>query len=222
MKFLPCELIQDILPLYHDGVCSDTSKKLVDSHLETCEKCKALLDGMTAELTMPKLEADESKPLKKIRNRQRKKTWLLGLMIGFLVIFAWVELTQHRNVKISADEYEVTKVLEFSNGMYYLEYRIPFDYNGIGADLLRAEDGSVYLQEYRPILAFRDEEEGIIRDNIIDPENHRTDLGEYIPMTAFYLGSPDGEKVLLWSAEEDYPMATPEEEEMYLYRHIFR
>lgn len=35
MKLLPCELIQDILPLYHDGVCSEVSRKLVDSHLES-------------------------------------------------------------------------------------------------------------------------------------------------------------------------------------------
>ena len=32
-------------------------------------------------------------------------------------------------------------------------------------------------------------------------------------MTAFYVGSPDSEDaVLLWSAEEEYPMATPEME----------
>ena len=107
--------------------------------------------------------------------------------------------------------------------MYYLEYRIPYDYNGMRADLLRAEDGAVYLQEYRPILARRDTEKGIIRDNIIDPENHRTDMGTEMPMTAFYLGSPGSEDaVLLWSAEEDYPMATPEEERVHLYQHIFR
>lgn len=223
MKFLPCELIQDILPLYHDGVCSDTSRKLVESHLETCEKCTAVLKGMTAEIEMPKLEADESKPLKSIKRKWRAKTWLLGLVIGFAVFFLWIELTQNRSVKIAPEEYIITNVVEFSNGMYYLEYKIPYDYNGIGADLLRDEDGAVYLQEYRPILARKDSEKGIIRDNIIDPANHRTDMGTEMPMTAFYLGLPgDEDAVLLWSAEEEYPMATPEMEEEHLYQHIFR
>ena len=202
MKFLPCDLIQDILPLYHDGVCSDTSRKLVDSHLETCEKCTAVLQGMTTELEMPKLEADETKPLKSIKRKWRVKTWLLGLVLGFSVFFLWIQLTQHRNVKIAPEEYIITNVMEFSNGMYYLEYKIPYDYDGIGADLLRDENGAVYLQEYRPILARKDTEKGIIRDNIIDPQNHRTDIGTEIPMTAFYLGLPgDENEVLLWSAE---------------------
>ena len=223
MKFLPCELIRDILPLYHDGVCSDTSRKLVDSHLETCEKCTSVLQGMTAEIEMPKLEVDAAKPLKSIKRKWRAKTWLLGLVIGFAVFFLWMELTQNKNVKIAPEEYTITNVVEFSNGMYYLEYKIPYDYNGIGADLLRDENGAVYLQEYRPILARKDTEKGIIRDNIIDPENHRTDMGTEIPMTAFYLGLPgDEDAVLLWSAEEDYPQATPEEEREHLYQHIFR
>ena len=220
---LPCEMIQDLLPLYHDGVCSQVSKTLVEEHLKECPDCAGAMEVLKSDLQMPKLEADETKSLKTIKRRWRKKTWLAGLFIGILLFFGWVELTQHRSVKIAPEEYEITKVLQFSNGMYYLEYRIPYDYNGMGADLLRAEDGAVYLQEYRPILARRDTEKGIIRDNIIDPENHRTDMGTEMPMTAFYLGSPGSEDaVLLWSAEEDYPMATPEEEKAHLYQHIFR
>ena len=220
---LPCEMIQDLLPLYHDGVCSQVSKTLVEEHLKECPDCAGAMEVLKSDLQMPKLEADETKPLKTIKRRWRKKTWLAGLFIGILLFFGWVELTQHRSVKIAPEEYEITKVLQFSNGLYYLEYRIPYDYNGMGADLLRAEDGAVYLQEYRPILARRDTEKGIIRDNIIGPENHRTDMGTEIPMTAFYLGSPDSEDaVLLWSAEEKYPLATPEMEEEYLYQFIFR
>ena len=223
MKFLPCELIRDILPLYHDGVCSDTSRKLVASHLETCEDCRKTLEAMTAEMEMPRLEADEAKPLKRIRKRQRRKTWLLGLLMALAAVIGWAELTQSCTVKLTPEDYEITNVVRFSNGMYYLEYRIPYDYNGMGADLQRTDDGAVYLQEYRPILARRDVKEGIVRSNIIDPENHRTDRGQEMPMTAFYLGLPgDEDAVLLWSAEEDYPQASPEVEEEHLYQHIFR
>lgn len=223
MKFLPCELIQDMLPLYHDGVCSEVSRKLVDSHLETCDKCTAVLEGMTAEMEMPKLESDESKPLKSLRRKWRARTCLLGLILGFVIFFSWIWLTQLSSVRVEPEEYIITNVVEFSNGMYYLEYKIPYDYNGSGADLLRDENGAVYLQEYRPILARKDAEKGMIRDNIIDPENHRTDIGTEMPMTAFYLGLPgDEDAVLLWSAEEEYPKATPEMEREHLYQHIFR
>ena len=30
----PCALIQDLLPLYRDGVCSDESRKAVEAHLK--------------------------------------------------------------------------------------------------------------------------------------------------------------------------------------------
>lgn len=37
---LPCGVIKDLLPLYHDGVCSEESRKLVEEHLAECPACK--------------------------------------------------------------------------------------------------------------------------------------------------------------------------------------
>ena len=132
-------------------------------------------------------------------------------------------MTQNWSVPLTPEDYEITNVVQFSNGMYYLEYQIPYNYRGLCADLLRTEDGSVYFQEYRPALSWKDREGGMVRSELIDPANHRTDMGEEIPMKAFYLGAPDSEDaLLLWSAEEEYPMATPEMEREQLYRNIFR
>ena len=148
---------------------------------------------------------------------------MLGLALGFAIFVSWIWLTQHSSVPLTPEDYEITNVVQFSNGMYYLEYKIPYDYNGMGADLRRDENGAVYLQEYRPILARKDEATGMIRDNLIDPANHRTDMGTEMPMTAFYLGLPgDEDAVLLWSAEEEYPIATPEMEREHLYQHVFK
>lgn len=38
-----CNLVQDLLPLYQDNVCSDNSKKVVEEHLKECEKCRNVL-----------------------------------------------------------------------------------------------------------------------------------------------------------------------------------
>ena len=35
-----CNIVQDLLPLYYDDVCSPSSKRLVEKHLKTCEKCQ--------------------------------------------------------------------------------------------------------------------------------------------------------------------------------------
>jgi predicted anti-sigma-YlaC factor YlaD len=41
-----CEIIKDLLPLYHDGVCSDDSRVMIDKHLLDCDNCKAEFQAM--------------------------------------------------------------------------------------------------------------------------------------------------------------------------------
>ena len=38
-----CEMIQDLLPLYQDNVCSTSSKKIVEEHVTNCENCRNML-----------------------------------------------------------------------------------------------------------------------------------------------------------------------------------
>ena len=45
MKY-PCNLIKDILPLYHDGVVSKESEHAVEEHLTECEDCKNYYEKM--------------------------------------------------------------------------------------------------------------------------------------------------------------------------------
>ena len=35
-----CEVVMDLLPLYHDDVVSDKTKELVREHLTECEACE--------------------------------------------------------------------------------------------------------------------------------------------------------------------------------------
>ncbi len=35
-----CEVVTDLAPMYHDGVASDASKKLVKEHLKECSECR--------------------------------------------------------------------------------------------------------------------------------------------------------------------------------------
>ena len=34
---LSCDVINDLLPLYHDEVCSEATKKIVEEHLKECQ-----------------------------------------------------------------------------------------------------------------------------------------------------------------------------------------
>ena len=47
---MDCEIVRDLLPLYHDGACSQASGAAVEEHLKTCPACRAELDAMDAPL----------------------------------------------------------------------------------------------------------------------------------------------------------------------------
>lgn len=64
MKY-PCDMIQDLLPLYIDGVCSEESKKAVDQHLSECRGCKEFYTVMC--------EADQVNIDTHNANRERQK-----------------------------------------------------------------------------------------------------------------------------------------------------
>lgn len=46
MKY-QCEMIEDLLPLYKDDVCSPSSKQAVEEHLAECPKCSEMLKNLT-------------------------------------------------------------------------------------------------------------------------------------------------------------------------------
>ncbi len=221
---LPCEMIRDLLPLYHDNVCSEVSKTIVTEHLKTCEACTKVLDDIHTEMDMPKLEADEGKPLRSIQRKWKKTTHRRGILIGlavFLVVLtSWVLLTQTNHVSIPAEDYTVHTVLQFSNGMIYMEYSHPYALFSTSADIHRTEDGAVHIIEKRPRICRNGK---TIRSRIIDPvhDTMYSNTGKEVPITAFYLGCPDeGNAVLVWSKDMKVPMATPEQEMEYLYQNI--
>ena len=39
---ITCQVVEDLLPLYHDGVCSGDSRKIVEEHLEECQSCRLM------------------------------------------------------------------------------------------------------------------------------------------------------------------------------------
>lgn len=86
MNNLSCEVIQDILPLYQDGVCSGESRRLVEEHIGTCSECREMLAALADEEVdgVFKLEAQEI-----LKNHQKKeKTMAMknGIVIAGLLM----------------------------------------------------------------------------------------------------------------------------------------
>lgn len=83
-----CRIVEDLLPLYHDGVCSDESKQMVEEHLSQCEECRKLLNQIKGELVEPAKEAD-IKIIKGINSeihKGRKKALIKGALIALIIV----------------------------------------------------------------------------------------------------------------------------------------
>lgn len=90
-----CEIIKDLIPLYHDGVCSDDSRVMIEEHLIECDSCKAELQAMDEVLFINNKNQNlhEAEAVKKLSRRWKKgmlKSLLKGVVITIIVIAAIV------------------------------------------------------------------------------------------------------------------------------------
>lgn len=93
-----CKIVEDLLPLYHDGVCSEESRQMVDEHLTQCENCRKMLDQIEGELVSPAAKDADIKPLKNITktvNKGKRKALIAGISIALavvLILFAGISI----------------------------------------------------------------------------------------------------------------------------------
>lgn len=87
---ISCEVIRDLLPLYHDGVCSKESAKLVEDHLQSCLQCREEWIQMQEETSTVK-NIDEAKLIQKtaqVWKKKRKASFLKGALVISLLACA--------------------------------------------------------------------------------------------------------------------------------------
>ena len=80
-----CGIIDDLLPLYADGACSEESKAAIEAHLASCETCRKKLERMQSDTVV----SETSKPtgevtVVKYANKVRKHR--IKLAIGIVAI----------------------------------------------------------------------------------------------------------------------------------------
>jgi hypothetical protein len=96
---LPCKVIEDMLPMYYDSVCSEETAQLVEAHLETCPACNNVLAQLRAEMDIPPIPVDDAKPLKEIQEKWKKSEWS-WLKKGILITLAALLLVMAVSVGI--------------------------------------------------------------------------------------------------------------------------
>lgn len=96
---LPCYLVRDLLPLYHDKLCAPDTVRDVEEHLDGCEDCRAALAALDApeEKSVPDTEdlqrAQALQMLQRKLVRSRILTVVISILAVVLVLFAGVYFT---------------------------------------------------------------------------------------------------------------------------------
>ncbi len=119
---LPCKVIEDMLPMYYDKVCSEESVALIDEHLKDCPHCNYIFSELRSSIEIPENPVDDMKPLKRIQKtyRKMKMYWLIAVFAILLLIpvafLAGNEQGEQREqaVKFSEDE-AITYANSFMN-----------------------------------------------------------------------------------------------------------
>lgn len=80
-----CGIIEDLIPLYAENLCSDESRAAVEAHLQHCERCRKLADALPAAPSVPEEAVpDEAKTFRKV-NRFMTKNRRLNLVLILLL-----------------------------------------------------------------------------------------------------------------------------------------
>lgn len=112
MKY-PCNLIQDLLPLYYDGVCSEESKKIIEDHLLECSSCTACYHSLceTDEIfpapQYAELEMEKAASFRSVKSKLRKKQIFIAVLafaVFVVVSFSIVGLLKKSEQVISYED----------------------------------------------------------------------------------------------------------------------
>lgn len=85
---IPCEVIEDLLPLYADELTQEKTNEVMKEHLKGCESCRIKYENMTGQMGTKDIKEEASRKeidyLKKIRQKNRNKIVLAAVLTMFL------------------------------------------------------------------------------------------------------------------------------------------
>jgi len=81
-----CNIVQDLLPLYHDGVCSDESRAYVEAHLTSCAACTQYLKSLDEDATDEALKKETHDILKRHAFHEKTLAVKTGIILAAILM----------------------------------------------------------------------------------------------------------------------------------------
>lgn len=96
---MKCNIIQDLLPSYIDGICSEETASEVETHVESCVKCNKKMQMMqqpTQYIVEPNVE-EAKEPFKRI-NKKRRFQVIAASLLTFMIMIISYQVVQNVGV----------------------------------------------------------------------------------------------------------------------------
>lgn len=148
MSDIKCEVIQDLLQLYVDDLCSDESCKLIEEHLESCSDCQEFLMALREKDPLAygcDIEVDSSIE-KKLLTNIKKRMLLIELICLGLGAFGGLYTT------LFVDQFKLILIYPFIGCIGYLIVKrfwatpaLIFGVSLIGCLIMGKTGGSIML-----------------------------------------------------------------------------
>ena len=224
------EIVRDLRPLYHGGVCSDASRLAVEAHLKECGVCREALKEMDAPLPGAETQKNtaDGAAVKKISDEWKKTKWkarLKGAAVAaavcLVLVGAWIAATQLFVFPVPVEKIQITNVRQLSDGRVLYHFYIDDDLNLRRIRFEYDEEGNKY---YVPLRAFITEKrwDGVSsadREMVLDVAEENAwaeSQGIDREVTRVWYGRGE-DAILLWEEGMDLPAASEADEAAWGY-----
>ncbi len=147
----PCKLIQDLLPLYYDGVCSDESREIIEAHLSECAECSRIFGEIREADSVsipaaPIHEMQKANSLKKVKRKILRKQILIAAAVLVAAAVIWFGISIPLKLSVDAAKSENISVSLLNGDLIArLHGSFPGDIRIKNVELNSGAEGKYYM-----------------------------------------------------------------------------
>ena len=117
-------MIKDLLPLYIDGLTSDTTNREIEEHVSTCEACNTVLESMKKDEAGGISASEKESQKKQIdflkKYRRRLRITALSIILAILVVILGVLFSKSFLIGEKSEDGQVTYTIEVRGNEVYV------------------------------------------------------------------------------------------------------
>jgi len=115
---ISCEIIEDVLPLCAENIASEATNRMVEEHIETCEKCRERFQKMKEATNIVPTDIGMM-PMKKLQKKINRNRISGMVLSGLVVLLCSILAVIHLNSPIyfSGSQEAVSLIIEGEDGV---------------------------------------------------------------------------------------------------------